>query len=110
MKAAGSLLGVAAALVAAPAVAADTPRFSAEAIAKGRAEYQRVCVHCHGFNMINSGTTVFDLRKFPVDQPDRFRQSVMQGKGAMPSWKESLTPEQVDWLWAYVSSRGGKEP
>jgi len=107
---AGSLLGVAAVLAAAPATAGDAPRFSAEAITKGREQYQRVCVHCHGFNMVNAGTTVFDLRKFPIDQPDRFRQSVMQGKGAMPSWKESLTPEQIEWLWAYVGSRGGKEP
>ena len=107
---AGSLLGVAALLAAAPAASDDAPRFSPEAIAKGREQYQRVCVHCHGFNMVNAGTTVFDLRKFPVDQPDRFRQSVMQGKGAMPSWKDALTPEQIEWLWAYVGSRGGKEP
>jgi len=107
---AGSLLGVAAMLVAAPAAAGDAPRFSPEAIAKGREQYQRTCVHCHGFNMVNAGTTVFDLRKFPLDQPDRFRNSVMQGKGAMPSWKDTLTPEQIDWLWAYVGSRGGREP
>jgi len=107
---AGRLLGVAAALAAAPAGAGDTPRFGADDIAKGREQYQRFCVHCHGFNMVNAGTTVFDLRKFPVDQPDRFRQSVMQGNRAMPSWKDTLTPEQIDWLWAYVASRGGKEP
>jgi mono/diheme cytochrome c family protein len=105
-----SLLGVAAVLAAAPAGAGDTPRFSAEDIAKGRGQYQSFCVHCHGFNMVNAGTTVFDLRKFPLDQPERFRQSVTQGKGAMPSWKDTLTPEQIEWLWAYVGSRGGKEP
>jgi hypothetical protein len=66
-------------------------------------------VHCHGRNLINAGTTVYDLRKFPADQPDRFKQSVSQGKGAMPAWKE-LSAEQIDWLWAYVGSRGGKEP
>jgi mono/diheme cytochrome c family protein len=108
MRGCGSLCGTLAVLAIAPAFAGE--RFSAEAIAKGREQYQRTCVHCHGFNMVNSGTTVFDLRKFPVDQPERFKQSVMQGKGAMPSWKESLTPEQIDWLWAYVGSRGGKEP
>jgi len=106
----GSLLGAAAVWAAASAAAGDAPRFGAEAIAKGRAQYQSFCVHCHGFNMVNAGTTVYDLRKFPVDQPDRFRQSVMQGKGAMPSWKDTLTPDQIDWLWAYVGSRGGKEP
>lgn len=103
------LFGAAALLAAAPAWAGP-PRFSTEAIDKGRDQYNRTCVHCHGRNLINAGTTVFDLRKFPLDQPDRFRQSVMQGKGAMPSWKESLSAEQIDWLWAYVGSRGGKEP
>jgi len=109
MRFSGGLLG-AAVLVAAPAIAGDPQHFSEETIAKGRAQYQRICVHCHGFNMVNSGTTVFDLRKFPRDQPDRFRHSVLNGKGAMPSWKDSVTPEQVEWLWAYVASRGGKEP
>lgn len=101
--------GAAAMLVAAPAMAA-APHFGLESIEKGRELFHRTCVQCHGRNMVNSGTTVYDLRKFPVDQPDRFRQSVMQGKGAMPSWKDSLTPEQIEWLWAYVGSRGGKEP
>ena len=100
----------AAALLAAAPVWAGAPRFSTDAIDKGRDQYNRVCVQCHGRNLINAGTTVFDLRKFPIDQADRFKQSVLQGKGAMPSWKESLSTEQIEWLWAYVGSRGGKEP
>jgi len=103
------LFGAAAWLAAASAVAGDA-RFTTELIEKGREQYHRICVQCHGRNMVNAGTTVYDLRKFPVDQPDRFKQSVLQGKGAMPSWKESLTLEQIDSLWAYVGSRGGKEP
>ncbi len=84
--------------------------FYAEEIEKGHAQYDRTCVHCHGRNMVNSGTTVYDLRRFPVDQPERFTSSVTNGKGNMPSFKDALTPEQIDWLWAYVGSRGGKEP
>ena len=103
-------LGAAALLAAASTAVSAQQRFSAEAIDKGREQYNRICVQCHGRNMVNAGTTVYDLRKFPVDQPDRFKQSVLQGKGAMPSWKETLTPEQIDWLWAYIGSRGGKEP
>ena len=60
--------------------------------------------------MVNSGTTSFDLRKFPIDQRDRFITSVSDGRGNMPSFKGGLTPEQIDMLWAYVGSRGGKEP
>jgi cytochrome c6 len=95
--------------VAAPAVPAET-RFSADDIAKGHALYGKSCVHCHGFNMVNSGTTVYDLRRFPVDDPDRFFNAVSNGKGNMPSYKDALTPEQLKLLWAYVGSRGGKEP
>ena len=60
--------------------------------------------------MVNSGTTSFDLRKFPLDQRDRFITSVTNGRGNMPSFKEALTPEQINILWAYIGTRGGKEP
>ena len=85
-------------------------RFSAEQIAQGNAQFHRTCAPCHGRNMVNSGTTSFDLRKFPLDQRDRFITSVSDGRGNMPSFKGGLTPEQIDMLWAYVGSRGGKEP
>lgn len=85
-------------------------RFSQEDIAAGHAQYNKTCVHCHGFNMVNSGTTVYDLRRFPVDDSERFFNSVSRGKGNMPSFQEALTPEQMKLLWAYVGSRGGKEP
>ena len=83
--------------------------FTAETVAKGKAQYLRTCSQCHGFNMVNSGTTVYDLRKFPVDQADRFLNSVTNGKGNMPSFKGALEPGAIQLLWAYVSTRGGKE-
>ena len=86
------------------------PYFQTEDIEKGRAQFHQTCVHCHGFNMVNSGTTVYDLRRFPVDDPGRFFHSVTDGKGNMPSFKDALTPAQIKLLWAYVGSRGGKEP
>ena len=85
-------------------------RFTAEQIESGRAQFHRTCAQCHGRNMVNAGTTIYDLRKFPVDDPERFKHSVTEGKGNMPSFKEALTPEQVAVLWAYVGTRGGKEP
>ena len=85
-------------------------RFSAEQIELGHRQFERTCAQCHGRNMVNSGTTVYDLRRFPVDQADRFFASVTNGKGNMPSFREALTQEQMDLLWAYVGSRGGKEP
>lgn len=85
-------------------------RFTAEQIESGRAQFHRTCAQCHGRNMVNSGTTIYDLRKFPVDDSERFKRSVTEGKGNMPSFKEALTTEQVSVLWAYVGTRGGKEP
>lgn len=89
---------------------AAAPRFQADEIAAGRAQYHRTCSQCHGLNMVNSGTTIYDLRRFPVDDPERFFTSVNQGKGNMPSFNGALAPEQVKLLWAYVGTRGGKEP
>jgi mono/diheme cytochrome c family protein len=89
--------------------AGERARFTAEQVEAGRAQFHRTCAQCHGRNMVNSGTTVFDLRKFPLDQPDRFVNSVTNGKGNMPSFREALTPEQIGLLWAYVGTRGGKE-
>jgi cytochrome c6 len=75
---------------------------------KGRQQFHRTCAQCHGRNMISSGVTVYDLRKFPPDQRERFFTSVANGKGNMPSFKE-LSAEQMRSLWVYVSS-GGTAP
>ena len=80
-----------------------------ELVRQGNEMFHRICAQCHGRNMVNSGTTVYDLRRFPVDQPDRFLNSVTNGKGNMPSFKEVLGPEQIHLLWNYVATRGGKE-
>ncbi len=68
--------------------------------------YRQLCSHCHGFNMVNPGTSSYDLRRFPVDQQDRFVASVMNGKNTMPAWGGELTADELDKLWDYVRSRG----
>ena len=72
----------------------------------GRKQFHRNCAQCHGLNMVNSGVTVYDLRKFPLDQPERFFAVVTNGKGNMPSFRDALTEEQMQRLWLYVSRRG----
>ena len=104
-RAAGLLL----ALPVAGLAQATAGKFEPAQIEAGREQFHRTCAQCHGRNMVNAGTTVYDLRKFPVDQPERFQHSVSNGKGNMPSFKEALTPEQIASLWAYIGSRGGKE-
>ncbi len=80
-----------------------------EFVDKGRTQFERTCAQCHGRNMVNSGTTSYDLRRFPTDESDRFFNSVTNGKNNMPSFKDALDPGAIQWLWAYVSTRGGKE-
>lgn len=72
--------------------------------------YNQFCLHCHGPAMVNPGTGSFDLRKFPVDDKARFYNSVKNGKGDMPAWGDILRPDELDLLWYYVATRGGKQP
>ncbi len=89
--------------VQAPGISAE---FSAERIEQGKKMYKQFCLRCHGPEMNNSGNA-FDLRTFPLDQRDRFFQSVLNGKRQMPPWKGTLTEDDIGILWAYIGSRGG---
>jgi mono/diheme cytochrome c family protein len=84
------------------AEAAPTP----EQVDQGREIYEDNCQTCHGRDMVSPGLVVFDLRKFPKDDPARFRGAVLDGKGtAMPAFRGRIDDADVDLLWAYV--RGG---
>ncbi len=88
------------------------PAFAADGdVDQGRDTYQELCATCHGRDMVSSGTLSFDLRKFPKDDFDRFRSSVLDGKGrAMPGWTGKLSDEDVANLWAYVRRRVAADP
>jgi mono/diheme cytochrome c family protein len=71
----------------------------------GKAVFAEKCSHCHGPNMVNSGTITPDLRRFPDDNA-RFVTTVKQGKNnRMPPWGDVLNDDDIADLWAYVSSR-----
>ncbi len=90
-------------LLAFPARAGDpTP----EEVDQGRQLYDDDCASCHGRDMVTSGVAAFDLRKFPKDDAARFRKSVRDGKGGMPAWRERLSDDDLNLLWAYVRSGG----
>jgi cytochrome c55X len=72
----------------------------------GKQLYTSFCARCHGVNMVTTGAS-FDLRSFPKDQRERFERSVTQGLRAMPAWGTTLTPDELQALWLYVSSGGG---
>jgi mono/diheme cytochrome c family protein len=95
-------LALGAGMLFASAHAADEAK-----IDQGREVYGEFCVACHGRDMVSSGPMTFDLRKFPKDDFNRFKDVVLNGKGqAMPPWREKLTDEDVTLLWEYVRSGG----
>jgi mono/diheme cytochrome c family protein len=74
--------------------------------ALGREIYQDTCAVCHGRDMVSSGL-VFDLRKFPLTEFDRFQNTVMNGKPpGMPGWRSQLSTEDVRAIWDYVKTGG----
>jgi mono/diheme cytochrome c family protein len=72
---------------------------------QGKVTYAQKCSHCHGPNMVNSGTITPDLRAFPDDKA-RFVTTVKQGKnGKMPPWGDILSEQEIADVWAYLTSR-----
>jgi mono/diheme cytochrome c family protein len=73
----------------------------------GREVYDDFCATCHGRDMVNPGGVTFDLRKFPKDDFERFRNAVLDGKPpAMPPWRDKISDDDLKVLWAYVRSGG----
>ena len=71
----------------------------------GKSTFASKCSHCHGPNMVNSGTITPDLRRFPDDR-ERFVTTVKQGKNnRMPPWGDILSDDEIIDLWAFISSR-----
>jgi mono/diheme cytochrome c family protein len=72
---------------------------------QGRVTYAKNCSHCHGPNMVNSGTITPDLRAFPDDKA-RFVTTVKGGKnGRMPPWADILSDQDIADVWAFIASR-----
>jgi mono/diheme cytochrome c family protein len=74
-------------------------------IEQGQQTYAENCSHCHGPNMVNAGTIIPDLRRFPGDKAEFF-DTVKHGKNnRMPPWGDILNDDQIAGLWAYISSQ-----
>ncbi|NRB05355.1 MAG: cytochrome c [Rhodobacteraceae bacterium] len=94
------------ALFGAPAMAEDPEK----EFKLGVSTYKTFCSHCHGIDMVNPGTSSYDLRKWPTDNKAGFNEAVLNGRGDMPAWGDILLPNEVAALWRYVATRAGKEP
>jgi len=102
-RAASLLFSIASFLPIVPAAAQPS---DAE-VEQGRGVYDDFCMTCHGRDMVNPGGVTFDLRKFPTDDFERFRNAVLNGKPpAMPPWRDKINDEDLKSLWAYVRSGG----
>jgi mono/diheme cytochrome c family protein len=100
-----AVVAVASVAFAAAAIAQQPDGANQAKIDQGKQTFAQKCSHCHGPNMVNSGTITPDLRRFPDDEP-RFVTTVKQGKnGRMPPWGDILNDEDLSALWAYVLSR-----
>jgi hypothetical protein len=78
----------------------------ADDVGLGREVYDDFCVSCRGRDMVAPGGVTFDLRKFPKDDFERFRNAVLNGKSpAMPAWRDKISDDDAKLLWAHV--RGG---
>ena len=92
----GSLLAI-----AVPASAQDA--LKSEQVKTGSEAYARHCAACHGPRMADPEGAP-DLRKFPRDQRERFLTSVSKGKNSMPPWGDLLKQDEIEALWAYVTT------
>jgi mono/diheme cytochrome c family protein len=100
--AAAVLIALIGMVVTTPATAQQTPPSERE-VDDGRLVYDDLCATCHGRDMVSPGLVTFDLRTFPKDDPARFRNSVLNGKGtAMPAWQGKVSEDDLKALWAYV--------
>jgi mono/diheme cytochrome c family protein len=77
---------------------------------EGWRQYSVNCARCHGQdalpNPVAANLLVSLGPKGPINTPEKFRQVVSEGRPdrGMPAFK-SLTPEQIDAMYAYVKAR-----
>jgi len=101
----------------APSAAAEqkNPIPSTEhSVAKGSQLYQSNCAACHGATAEGDGMAGMMLNPRPTDlvamaggHPDGdFAYKIREGRGAMPSWKNTLDEKQIWHLVNYIQTLG----
>jgi len=87
-----------------PAIKIDAPPAT---VHEGGFLYGQFCVYCHGVNVI-AGSGVPDLRYASAETHHQFEAIVLGGTReslGMPSFKDSLKPDQVRAIQAFILSR-----
>jgi cytochrome c6 len=87
-------------------IGVPTPTIALPPTNPGQQVFSNTCSACHigGTNVIvpNKTLTQEALEKYAMDSVDAIKQQVTQGKNAMPSFANRLTPDQIDAVAGYV--------
>ncbi len=90
---------------AGPAAAEEGPEISLE---DSRKMFAANCSWCHGNFGMKAGKGGPKLAGTPKDE-EQVYQTIMKGRGAMPSFKATLTEEKIRALAKYIKSLPGDE-
>jgi len=91
----------------------QTPRVS-PAEYEGWRQYSVNCARCHGQDVLPNPVAANLLISLapggPIDSPAKFEQVVSNGRTdrGMPAFKDVLSPEQIQAIYAYVKGRADK--
>jgi mono/diheme cytochrome c family protein len=81
---------------------------------EGWRQYSVQCARCHGQDVLPNPVAANLLTSLaaggPIDTPQKFTQVVTQGRAhrGMPAFGGTMTPEQIQAVYAYVKGRADK--
>lgn len=71
--------------------------------AGGEQIYVEVCARCHGVDLGGGAGPALDAGSEAADRSDEFyRSSIVNGRGRMPSFAQTLSDDQVDRVIEYI--------
>ena len=74
----------------------------------GEKVYKRKCVVCHGEQGQGGGALKINDPKVLSKTDEEIRKVIAEGGNGMPGYQNSLKPEEIDSLMAFLRSWGGK--
>ncbi len=101
---------VTAVLALAIACAPGEPNGDGELLAMGETVYEDNCARCHGTDGEGSpGVPALAGNATVTGDPDRVIQTVFEGPGAMPSFRDELSDEEIAAVISYIRNTWGND-